>query len=221
MMVLRTRSILPIHAIAAGLALIYAGYVSQSEFVATGFQFVTPLIIIMVVHLCWLAVRGHLTRGFSQVIYLRSAQPAVGLAIVILLASIFAPQPAEAASAGDFVGGVLTVVFCVAIIAVIAGLIGLVIYIFAKAVSGVNNAIGGDDNNDPDSRLFDIGSLAVAGTFLCLASFEGVTSAMSFGPSNRSEATYLIEQTSDEVWTTLETATSPDFPLPNILELFP
>ncbi|MDG1408979.1 MAG: hypothetical protein P8Q50_14525 [Octadecabacter sp.] len=154
-------------------------------------------------------------------IYLRSAQSAVGLAIVILLASIFAPQPAEAASAGDFVGGVLTMVFCVAIIAVIAGLIGLVIYIFAKAVSGVNNAIGGDDNNDPDSRLFDIGSLAVAGTFLCLASFEGVTSAMSFDPSNRSEATYLIEQTPDEVWTTLETATSPDFPLPNILELFP
>jgi hypothetical protein len=55
MMVLRTRSILPIHAIAAGLALIYAGYVSQSGFVATGFQFVTPLIIIMVVHLGWLA----------------------------------------------------------------------------------------------------------------------------------------------------------------------
>jgi len=217
----RTLSALPIHMIAAAAALAYAGLVSQSDYVTTGLQFVTPLILIMGVHFGWLALRGRLARGFSQLIFRRSAQSAAGMAVVILLASIFGPQPAQAQSAGDIAAGVFTVVFCVAIIAVIAGVIGLIIYILAKGVSGVAKAIGGKDNNDHDSRLFDVASFGMAVTALSLLSFEGVTDTFTFNQSNRAEVSYIVDRSPDQVWDTLQTATSPDFPLPNALNLFP
>lgn len=217
----RTLSILPIHIIAATVALIYAGFVSRSAYVATGFQFVTPLILIMGVHLSWIAIRGRLSRGFSQLVFRRSAQSGVGMACVILLASIFGPQPAQAQSAGDIAAGVFTVVFCVAIIAIIAGLIGLIIYALARGVSAISDSIGGKDDNDPDSRLFDVASLGVAAAVLGLLSFEGITDPLTFNATNRAEASYIINQPPDQVWDTLQTATSPDFPLPNALNLFP
>ena len=211
----------PIHIIAAAAALIYAGYVSQSAFVATGLQFVTPLVVIMVVHLGWLALQRRLTPGFSQSVLLRSAQTAVGMAGVILLSSIFAPKPAEAADAGEIISGFLGILFCVAVIAFIVGLIGLVIYAIFKLIGDVYRMFGNGGDEDPKSRLFDIAGLAVAVTALGLLSLEGTTQKLSFNQTLRGEASVLINQAPNQVWDTLQTATSPEFPLPNILSLFP
>jgi len=88
----------PAHLIATGFALLYAWKLSQTAYLTTGLQFIAPLLIIMVIHLMWLAASRDLKAGFSQIIYRRSAQSAVGLAVTIFLASVVAPAPAYAGS---------------------------------------------------------------------------------------------------------------------------
>lgn len=207
-----------IHILAAAIALFYAWNISQSAYVATGLQFVTPVIIIMTVHLGWLALSRSLTRGFSSVIYRRSACTAVGMAAVILVGTIVAPQPAEAA-AGEIVETVLIVMFCVTIIAIIAGVIAFIIYLFAKGIQALSFSKNDDDG--PSSRLFDVASLAITGVILSVASVEGITKSLTFQNANLSSASYVIDATPEQIWTAMEQATSPSFPLPNILNLFP
>lgn len=208
------------HLLATGLALQYAWFISQSSYVTTGLQFIAPLIIIMAVHFCWLAVSHRLSVGFSSLIYWRSAQSSVGMAIVILFASIVAPKPAHAAG-NDVLETVLMVVFCVAIIAVVAGIIALAIYAFFKLISTGAKAISKNNDQGPDSRLFDVGSIAATGFFLGICSIEGVPNSYAFPPENQSEASYFVEAKPAHVWQTMDQATSPDFPLPNILGVFP
>jgi hypothetical protein len=209
-----------VHLLAAGLALLYAWFISQSAYVTTGLQFVAPLVIIMVVHLSWLAVSRGLSVGFSNLVYWRSAQSSVGMALVILFASVVAPKPAQAAG-GDIIQTVLMVVFCVAIIAIVAGVIALVVYAFFKLILGAAKVLGGKNNQGPDSRLFDVGTLAATGLFLGLCSMEGVPNSYAFPAANQSKASYFVQATPVHVWQTMDLATSPDFPLPNILGVFP
>lgn len=208
------------HIFAAGLALYYAWFVSQSIYVETGFQFITPLLVIMLVHLIWLALSRGLSPGFSSVVYQRSVQSAVGIALIVLFASIVAPQPANSAGS-DLAGNILTVVFCVAIIAIVGGLIALVIYAFFKIISALLNRFHSNDKKGPDTRLFDIGSLAVTGVFLCVCSFEGHPKFYTFAASNSSVSSHIINATPSQVWDTMEQATSPEFPLPSVLKMFP
>lgn len=209
-----------VHLLAAGLALQYAWFISQSAYVATGLQFIAPLIIIMAVHLCWIAVSRGLPVGFSSLVYWRSAQSSVGMAIVILFASIVAPKPAYA-SGSDVLETVLMVVFCVAIIAVVAGIAALAVYAFFKLISAIVKSIGSKSDQGPDSRLFDVGSIAATGLFLGICSIEGVPNSYAFPSENQSVASYFVEATPAHVWQTMDQATSPDFPLPNILGVFP
>ncbi len=209
-----------VHVVASGLALQYAWYVSQSPYVKTGLQFIAPLLIIMAVHLGWLLVTRGAVRGFSQLVYWRSTQSAVGMAAVILMASIFAPQPANA-GVDDVMETVFVVVFCVAIIALVVGVISLFVYLIFKGISKLGSAMGTIDDDDPKSRFFDMGSLALTAGFLALCSVEGVPNAYSFGVANRSVATHMVQASPEQVWATLETATSPDFALPNVLSVFP
>lgn len=206
-----------IHCIAASAALYYAWLISQSAYVKTGFQFITPVLIIMAVHLLGLAMSRNLSSGFSSVIYKRSAQTAVGMALVIFSTSIVAPQPANAA-VSDIAGGVLAVAFCVAVIAIIGGIVAFVIYLFFKAISLLFKRSG---SNGPENRLFDFGSLAVSGIFLSVFSLEGHPHSFAFPSGNESFASYHVDATPDQVWRAMEQATSPDFPLPSILSVFP
>lgn len=209
-----------VHVFATGLASIYAWHVSQSIYVTTGLQFIAPLLVIMAFHLIWIAATQGLSRGFSTIVYRRSAQSAAGLAFVVLLVNAIAPMPAEAA---DFVevGGVLVVVFCVAIIAIIAGIAAFAVYAFFKACAAIIRRFRRNDRRDNNSRLFDFGSIAATGFVLCLASLEGLPNTYAFGSAGRSTASYYVATGPDHVWQTMEQATSPEFPLPGFLKILP
>lgn len=208
----------PIHILAAALALGYAGLISQTAFVATGLQFIGPVLVILGVHLGWLAVSGQLTRGFSNTIYWRSAQTAVTMAVAIFVGSILAPTPAQA-DVGEVVETILMVMFCVAIIAVIGGIVALFIYVLAKLISAPFKSK--DDDDGPQTRLRDGASLSIAVTVLIAGSVEGISPLTSFATENHSSATYQIDATPVQVWTVMETATSPDVPLRALLMSFP
>ncbi|MEM7634840.1 MAG: hypothetical protein AAF299_09795 [Pseudomonadota bacterium] len=209
-----------VHIFAAGLALIYAWHVSQSVYVTTGLQFIAPLLVIMTVHFIWIAATQGLSRGFSIIVYQRSAQSAVGLAFVVLSVNAIAPMPAQAADLMEL-GGVLVVVFCVAIIAIIAGIAAFAVYVFFKACAAIIRRFRRNDRHDSNSRLFDFGSIAATALVLCLASLEGLPNTYAFGPAGRSTASYHVGVGPDHVWQTMEQATSPEFPLPGFLRILP
>ncbi|MEO9652405.1 MAG: hypothetical protein ABJ360_10275 [Roseobacter sp.] len=205
------------HLVSAGAGLTYAWFVSQSALMQTGLQFIAPVLVIMLVHLIWLTLSGDLSPGFSNVVFRRCAQTAIGMAATIFLASMVAPQPANAAGS-DIVMVAATVVFCVAVIAIVGGLVALIFYGIFK---GVSAAFKKSDANDPESRLYDFGSLTSAGILLVFFSLEGHPESYAFDGHNTVTAIQLIDAAPDQVWRTMETATSPDFPLPSILSSFP
>ncbi|MEM9582687.1 MAG: SRPBCC family protein [Pseudomonadota bacterium] len=208
-----------IHICAATAALLYAWTISQSAYVTTGLQFVTPVLVIMLTHLVWLTLTRQMAPGFSSVIYRRSAQTAAGMAAVIFTASLIAPSPGIANfDALEFVQIAFIVVFCVAVIAIICGLIALCIYILFQAIKWLTNRAG---PNGPRSRLFDYGSLVAASLLLAVFSLEGHPVGFSFAPDQQSGSTVLINAPPQQVWQVMETATSPDVPLPGILMSFP
>ncbi len=208
------------HAAAACLALTYAWQISQSDYLRTGLQFITPLLIIMAVHLGWLALTQGLHRGFASIIYRRSAQTAVIMAIVVMTASITAPMPARAGM-DDVIGQVLTVLFCGAIIAAIVGVVGFFIYVIVRLFKWGISSLGGGKGPGNNSRLFDVGSLVATGLFLGLASLEGLPNSYAFATGGQATASYSIDADIAETWQTMETATSPAFPLPGVLMPFP
>lgn len=208
------------HSCAAGASLYYAWFVSHTAYVKTGLQFIAPLLVILSVHLCWVAVTRGLAQGFSLVVFRRTAQSSIAMAAALLLWSLAAPQPA-AASGIEALQSLLAVGFCVAIVVAVGAVLAAIGYILFKGCRAIINAVQGGGTKGPDSRLFDFGSMAVAVSALCLCSLEGMPSTYSFGAANRSEATQIVKATPGEVWLTMETATSPNFPLPEALAVFP
>lgn len=214
------RSTTFVHIAAASLALLYAWWISTSAYVQTGLQFVTPLLVIMVVHLAWVAFERGLTLGFSQIVFRRSVYTAFGMVCVIVLSNVITPNPAHA-DAGEIAASIGTVVFCLVIIAIVVGLVGLAVYAVFKIAAAILKGVKGSDDGDNQTRLFDFGSIAVAGLALGLASVEGIPNFYAFASSNQATASYHVDQPPDRVWQTLETATSPDFPLAGLLNVFP
>lgn len=209
-----------IHIAAAGLALLYAWQISNTAYIRTGLQFVSPLLVIMLVHLGWIALRQGLPRGFSLQVFKRSAQTAGAMLGVIVLSNLITPMPAHAGG-GDVLGSLFTVVFCVVIIAIVVGLIGLVLYLLYKIGAAIGRKLSGPGGGDNETRFFDVGSIVIAGLALGAASLEGVPNMYAFGASNSATASYFVAQPPSRVWQTLGTATSPDFPLAGLLEFIP
>jgi len=179
-----------------------------------------PVVVIMAAHLAWLALAGRLQRGFSGVIYLRTAQTAVAMAVAFMLSAIFAPKPAFA-DAGDALDQFLAILFCVAVLAVIGGVLALVMYLVGKLILGAIRSFSKDDDDGPDARFFDIGSLTVATLALVVLSVEGVTHGYAFATDGQGASVQQIDASPAQVWATLEQATSPESPLPNILQVIP
>ena len=209
----------PAHLIAAACAVVYIWQVSLTPLRSTGLQFVAPLAVILSVHLAWLCLTRGFVPGTALRVFARGGITATALAVTVMLASIFAPKPAMAADVGEVVTTVLTTLFCVAIVAGILAVIGLILY----AIFGLfGAAIGsGSKDDDPKSRLFDLGSLMAGGLILAIASAEDVPGAYGFDSRDRATATYDIDAPVDAIWLAMETATSPDVALPDILSLFP
>lgn len=213
-------SALPAHILAAGCSLIFAWNISQSTYVKTGLQFVAPLLIVMAVHLIWMSIiSGGLTPGFSSIVYRRSFQTSFAMASSLLALALLAPFPAEASSLDSAIGGILLVLFC-------GGIVVLVVFVLAflfKMISRAAKALfkRGDNNGGPENRLFDFASIGLGTIVLVAASLEGLPDSYSFKAANQSSASTFIDAQPALVWKTMETATSPDYPLPVLLGLFP
>ena len=207
------------HLISAACALFYAWHIAQSAYVQTGLQFVAPLLIVVTIHLIWISISSRgLAPGFSALVYRRSFQTALGMFALLLFLALVAPLPTEASIGGTF-GGVLFLLFCGCGIVAVAFVLSLIIRAIAWCIETLIN--GFDNNDGPENRLFDFGSIAVVTIVLAFGSLEGLPHSYSFETDNRTAVSRFINTSSTHVWNTMETATSPEFPLPAILGLFP
>ncbi|MEM9970773.1 MAG: SRPBCC family protein [Pseudomonadota bacterium] len=211
---------LTVHLVAAAVALAYAWAVSQTAYVTSALQFVAPALLIMAVHFGFLAVSRRLAGGFSAVVLRRSVQTALMAACAVFVASLIAPEPAQA-GVGDALGQVLGIVFCLSVLLVIAAVAAAVVYLFFLLLRGILRATGLVGPKGPDSRLFDAGSLGLVAAALAIASVEGTTGALTFPSEQRAVASRSIDAPAGDVWQTMERATSPAFPLPGVLSVFP
>lgn len=217
---IRIRSNIVSHVLAACIALLYAWQVSQTIYVKSGLQFIAPLLMIMMFHLVWVSFTRGILRGFSQVVFKRSLQTTVGMTLAILLSNVFAPMPAFAA--GDEVAGaVLRVVFCAAVIAVICGIVGGIVYAFVRIYAAILRRFNRNAPPKNETRFFDFGSMAMASAFLVIASLEGVPGYYDLGAANRSTASYFVDQSPVQIWRAMEQTTSPDVPIPVLLKFLP
>lgn len=207
---------LPQHGFAAAMMLGYTWALSQSSYFQTGLQFIAPALVVMIAHLVWMGFSRDLAPGFSLRLMRRAGATGAGLALLIFVGSIIAPSPAEA-NAGQITGTILMVVFCLAIVAIVAMFAWFILW---SIVSFIKWLLG-IDQQGPKSRmrLFDFGTLGVVSGLLILGSTEGVIYHL---PAQQTALAQVeIQAAPERVWTAMETATSPDFPLPGLLHLFP
>lgn len=206
---------------AGGLALCYAWIISGTRYMTTGIQFVTPLAIVILVHVAWLAARRELRPGFADVVFARSLSTAIVICAFTALSAIFAPMPATAAD--GTVGTILLVLACLAVLALVVGAAALVVYAVALAAKAAYNAIQGrsDPPNKSESRIFDAGAIMLSLLAIGTASLEGVAGAFSFSVQDRASSTVTVAAAPARVWEAVGKATSPDFPLPAMLTWIP
>lgn len=207
------------HILAAGCALLYALYISQSAYVKTGMQFVAPLLVVMSIHFVGIMITSHSkSPGFAAEIFRRSVQTTFGMVALLFSLAFIAPLPAQA-SAGGVLGGLLIIVFCGGIVVLVVGVLAFGIkLIFGAVVSLIGR---GKRGNGPENRLFDFGSIAFVSLALVLGSLEGLPNSYSFMASNESAASSFVNAQPTLVWEVMEQATSPEIPLPAVLGMFP
>ncbi|SFJ57171.1 SRPBCC family protein [Jannaschia pohangensis] len=200
------------HILAGGLAMVYAWVVSRTSLMPSGLQFVAPALVILSVHVLWAVWRGGWT---GEIVLRRCAVTGVGLVGCILMAVIWAPMPSQAVDAGDIVAGLLTVVACVLILAVVLAVIVGAIWLVYKLIMTV---FGGASD---DNRRNDLGSLGVVALLLVGASLEGVPGSYRFDGSGLGSFSTDVAAPPEAVWDAMQTATSPAIAVPAILRFLP
>lgn len=214
------RSLLP-HVLAGGLVVTYAWLISGTPFVTTAVQFVSPLALILIVHLAWLAATRSLNAGFSHVAFRRSLQTAANIAVLTVLLAAVLPMPAEAsADFADAAGAVLGFILCFAMIAFVVAAAAAILWYLACAASWLWSLIFKRPPG-PGSRLYDAGAVAMAFLAIGTASLEGVPGAFSLSPEDHASMTYTVAAPPARVWQMVGKATSPHFPLPVMLHSIP
>ena len=214
------RALLP-HVVAGVLALGYAWRVSETEYVTTGVQFVSPLAVIVLAHLAWLAASNTLTAGFSQLVFRRSLGTAIGIAACTVLAAALAPMPAQAIGVADIITTALTVLICLAMIAVVVGTAAAIIYGIGTVIAMLLARVFKRPPGAGQSRLHDVGAVGLALLMIAGASLEGVSGAFSFSTLDRAATAIAVAAPPARVWAEVGRATSPDFPLPAMLHSIP
>ncbi len=206
------------HILAAAFALLYAWTISGTALRVTGVQFVSPLIVILLVHLAWFVIPRGLQPGVAFDVVTRSLQTTTLLLCALLVGSVFAPQPAHAAF-GDAVEGVLIFVVCAFMVAVVLGIAAGALWLIAKVIRWVTG--GGRKGSGPDTRLYDVGTLFASFVLIGVLSLEGTPFGYAFDRGSTVSKTYEILRSPDQVWKTMQTATSPTVPLPGPLSILP
>ena len=215
----------PAHFVAGGLALLLASFVSTTVYTTTAVQFVSPLAVILMVHVGWLAATGALKPGFARIAFGRMVATTVCIAFATMLLAVFAPMPAAADSTfGSFFQDAGVVLVCLAMVAVVlmvgAGIVAIVVFIVLKLLKAIGRWRNAASDRD-DTRANDFGSIAIALLVIGFASQEGVTDALTFAAADRTSSTVVTTAAPDRVWQAIGKATSPDFPLPALLRAVP
>lgn len=219
----RAQSMIP-HWFAGGLALIFAWAISTTHYVTTGVQFVSPLGIILLAHIAWLALERQLKPGFAAVASGRALITTIGTIACILLALFYLPMPAQATSDTSIVNNLLGLLACLLVLAIVVSVAAIILFAIGKIISVIITRLNRGRSNPPNSgntRLFDFGITAFAFFALAIASLEGVSGAYSFPKVDRVSVTHHVAAAPADVWGSVAKATSPDFPLPEILKVIP
>jgi len=208
------------HLIASSLALGYAWMVSRTAYMTTSVEFVSPLAIIVLVHLAWIGVRGQLVPGFAGVVFGRSLATTAGIAATAILLAIFAPMPAEAdAELGPTLGVIFVVLACLAVVAFVLFVAAAIMFVIVRFI--LIRIAKWRASRKGDTRLHDFGCVAIALLIIGAASLEGLTQAFSFAPRDSASTTVAVAVPPARVWLEVGHATSPDFPLPAMLRIIP
>ena len=215
---------LPLHISAGFAALLYAALVHETSLKTTAVQFVGPLVVVLLAHLAWLARRHELITGFSMLLLRRSLQTAAGLLVLVTLAAIYMPMPAAAqrGPGADVIGPLLTILFCLFVVALVVTVLAGVVYLLGRAARTLHDFVTKRRDKEPgDTRLFDVAVTATALTVLIGASVEGVTRMVSFAAADGTSVTLAVAAPPERVWHEIGKATSPAYPLPMMLKSIP
>ena len=215
---------LPMHLSAGLAALLYSGLVHETSLKTSAVQFVGPLVVVLLAHLAWLGSQQELKPGFSMVLLRRSLQTSTGLLVLVTLAAIYMPMPAGAQGGPgtDVIGPILTILFCLFVVALVVAVLAGVVYLLGRAASALYVFVTERKNRKPgDTRLFDAAVTTTALVVLVVASVEGVTRTLSFGAVDGASVTLAVAAPPERVWLEVGRATSPAFPLPMMLKSIP
>jgi hypothetical protein len=213
-----------LHLIAGGLALAYAWLVSGTHYVTSGLQFVSPLAVVLLVHLAWLAVRRELGTGFAMVACGRMLATAVCIVVFTVVCAMYAPIPAGAINSDDVNRGLGSVGFffgCLAVLALVVSAAALVIYGIGWGLKSIYYMIKGPPKGPGESRLFDASVVSIALLAIGSASLEGLGPALTFATRDGASVTMVVAASPARVWQEVGKATSPSFPLPRMLRTIP
>lgn len=206
------------HLIAMALSMRYAWGISQTPYVTTGLQFIAPLLLIMAVHLVWVLAVGATLPGYARVVLRRSMVTAIALAAIIPLIEIMSPQPSYASSElGDFLPGILATLFCLTVLSGIVAVTALAVFLSFIVLGYLVRWVFGKKRGG----MNDLASLAVVAALIIAASLEGLPQTYTFETRGHATATVPISASTDAVWQTMQTATTPEAPLPALLGMFP
>ena len=206
---------LPPHLIAGGLALSLALYVSTTPLVTTAVQFVSPLLVILAVHLVWLAAIGGLGTGFAMVALTRTLWTTICIAGLTIFVAIVAPEPASAdVDIGLIIGPVFQYLGCL-------GIVVIVMLIPIAIIFGITKLILKLFRRRDDNRKLDFGIVIFAFLAIGLASQEGVSDTLTIAPATRVASSITTSASPDRLWQAVGIATSPAFPLPAMLRIIP
>ena len=210
------------HVLVGVLSLAYAQFISGTPYVTTAVQFVSPLAVVMLAHLGWLALCRRLDAGYSTVVFRRSLITAIGIAAGTVLFAVVAPMPSAAASdIWDVFGAVLGVIGCLAVMTIVVGVPAAIIYFAARSVAKWLDRWRSGPPGPGITRLYDLGAVMIALVAIGIASLEGVPGAYSLAALDRASTTHFVAASPARVWQQVGRATSPDFPLPVMLHSIP
>ncbi len=208
---IRLHLVLP-HIIAATVTGTYAWHLSQTALATTGLMFVFPVLLIASVHMLYnVIVRRGLPRDVQHVA--TASLTTIGFVFLsVISALVLTPQPAYAGIAiVEIVGMTL---FCLVIVVIVCGILLVIFKAIVWLVRLLVRGSRGDRKYEAAGAIFGIIGLG-------LLSLEGVTPSLTFQSQQVARYSTSIPAPEHAVWDAMQTATSPQVPLPNILRNFP
>lgn len=216
---LRFPAALAPHILAITCATLFIWQISMTPYLQSGLQFVAPVLVLLTCHVLWLALAPRPVAPLAPTAFRRAFGSAVLLALATLAFGLLVPRPVSAQ--GDDVLTVISmVVFCVFIIAIVLAVLAGIGYLVIKGLRALLRLFKSDDA-PPDTRLFDMASLALAFVALGALSLEGLPRGFHLPSGGHASASRTITAPPKTIHAALQTATLPEVPLPAVLATFP